>query len=628
MAVLQHRDLGRGRQQIVHQRRRQRVAVGVVAGPLVQRAADALHDPARDLALHDRRIDHHPAVLADDVAQDGDPPGVGVHLAGAGVGGIGVGDRRRLVAGRVLEPGRGVRRQGLRVAVGRGRHVGQRHVPRRRAQHRDHPAAEAEVSGGGLQQVRRDGQDLVAHPGCRGPGGSPGDHGAAAPAGAEPVRRAVALMQRHRLHAHAELVRDHLGDCGLEALAVRARSHVHAHGAVGLDPHDCSLRAQCTPADRRRLHEQAQADPQEPALGAGPGLLGPERLEVEHGRGLLQRLGRGDAVVDAAGGRGVGKLAAPDDVAPPELERVHSEPVGHQVHHELAGDGLHLPRAAIGASAHRVGEHGGSRPAHPGDPVGAGEHRHQVGAAGRHATERVGPAVAEVVDLGTEDLARPVHRHHHLHSLDARRVGRDQVLPPVLDPLQGPAQILCGEQHSHLLASREHLLAERPAHVAHVDVHLMLADSEDAGRGEGQLVGALRRGPDVEPASVELPVRHQSASLHGHVALPLLAECLGHHQVSRLEHGRQGGIGPARDRGEVGSQLGMDQVRALGCLLEVDHRRPGLVVDLDQLQGILGRVAVPGDHECHRIAHEPDVAGGQHVGGNDRIPGWGDRRAQ
>src|SRR5215204_4005326 len=58
--------LRRGGEQVVHEAARQRVADLVVDEALVEHAADALYDAAGNLALDDLRVDHLPAVLADD----------------------------------------------------------------------------------------------------------------------------------------------------------------------------------------------------------------------------------------------------------------------------------------------------------------------------------------------------------------------------------------------------------------------------------------------------------------------------------------------------------------------------------------------------------------------------------
>src|SRR5262245_5124682 len=89
MLDLDLRNLGRGRHEVVHERAGEHVAVDVVGGVLVEDLADALRDAAADLAVHDRRVDHPPAVLDHHVARDVDLAGAQVHLDDAGVGGTG-----------------------------------------------------------------------------------------------------------------------------------------------------------------------------------------------------------------------------------------------------------------------------------------------------------------------------------------------------------------------------------------------------------------------------------------------------------------------------------------------------------------------------------------------------------
>ena len=107
-------------------------------------------------------------------------------------------------------------------------------------------------------------------------------------------------------------------------------------------------------------------------------------------------------------------------------------------------------------------------------------------------------------------------------------------------------------------------------------------------------------------------------------------------RVSRC--GREGGLGAllvARLPGLVAVHVG-DAVVGLALvvaddgrigierLLRVHDRRQRLVVDLDQLQRVLGDVAVLGDDEGDLLALEADLVGGQHslrVVGQRRHPG-------
>ena len=84
-------------------RRRLRLALLGVDDLLVERRGDALGDAAAHLALHDRRVDHHAAVLHDDVALDRHAARLGVDLHHGAV--RGVGERAR--AGRSAAARRG-----------------------------------------------------------------------------------------------------------------------------------------------------------------------------------------------------------------------------------------------------------------------------------------------------------------------------------------------------------------------------------------------------------------------------------------------------------------------------------------------------------------------------------------
>src|SRR5579859_6900999 len=64
------RDVGRRRDEVVHERAGEELALLVVGRVLEQHAPDALGDAASDLAFDDGWVDDPPAVLDHDVAQD------------------------------------------------------------------------------------------------------------------------------------------------------------------------------------------------------------------------------------------------------------------------------------------------------------------------------------------------------------------------------------------------------------------------------------------------------------------------------------------------------------------------------------------------------------------------------
>ena len=105
MGDLDHRNVGGGREQVVQERRSERVAVVVVHEVLVQRAADSLRHPARDLPFDDHRVDHHTTVFAHDVAQDRYHTGRAIDLDGARVARVRPRERRSLERRGRFEPG-------------------------------------------------------------------------------------------------------------------------------------------------------------------------------------------------------------------------------------------------------------------------------------------------------------------------------------------------------------------------------------------------------------------------------------------------------------------------------------------------------------------------------------------
>ncbi len=234
MDVLDDRHLGRGRQQIVDERGGERVALLVPREVLEEHAADALHRAAGDLTLDDVRVDHRPAVLGDDVAQQLDLAGFDVDLAGAHVGGVGPdAERFGAVAGARLEAHRHVGRELVLAEVGEVGDLGHRHARRRRPLDRGETTLDHDVVGRRFEHVGGDRRDPLAQDRGRVADGT-GDHrAAAAAAGPRAVRRerGVALDRVDGRDVDAERVGGQLDRRRLQAVAGRAAGQVHADGA-------------------------------------------------------------------------------------------------------------------------------------------------------------------------------------------------------------------------------------------------------------------------------------------------------------------------------------------------------------------------------------------------------------
>ena len=307
---------------------------------------------------------------------------------------------------------------------------------------------------------------------------------------------------------------------------MRSRPLEHVDLAVGLDA-DVHRLDPVRAHPRLGLHVQRDPEPEIAALLARGALLGAELVIADHRRRLLERLRGRDVLERDAARHGVRQLVALEHVAAPQLERVDAELARRDVHHLLAGAGLDLPRPAVRAAPARVRVDARRRPPEVRDAVRAGEHHRgeRRRAPGAHHRERAG--VVDLVEARREHAAVVVDRHVDGDALEARGVRRDEVLAPVLDPLDRPAEVVGGEHDDLLVAAHVGLQPEPAAHVAHAHPHPVLGHAGDAGAHHAALVGHLGRDPHLEVGAVRVPARDHAPGLHRHLGLALLAERLG-----------------------------------------------------------------------------------------------------
>ena len=313
-----------------------------------------LHRAAGDLSLDDRRVDHHAAVLADDVAQQRDGAGVRIDLDRADV--ARVREHERLV-GRVavqdLQARFHARRQTAGLEVRGVRDLGDGARSRGCAAHardalddrrcrRARPPACGRRSPSPSLGVtaprpgsRRRGSDRCGSRRCRTRRASrwcrPG-----APSRRRTARRGT---------------RSRVARSSSRALARASRSRGRRRrcrrvGRGGARARCCTGRScsavRCTgrcPTPRRRPTANCSALPDA------------ERVVVEHRRGLLERLGGRHVEHGDAERQGVRELVALQHVAAAQLERVDAELAGEAVDRLLAEVGLELPRSAVRAHA-------------------------------------------------------------------------------------------------------------------------------------------------------------------------------------------------------------------------------------------------------------------------------------
>ena len=121
-----------------------------------------------------------------------------------------------------------------------------------------------------------------------------------------------------------------------------------------------------------------------------------------------------------------------------------------------------------------------------------------------------------------------VERHGRGAVLLAGLARGEEVLAPVLDPLQRRTDLARREHDAHLVALHHDLLAEAATRVAHDDADAVLGEAEQPRAEQPHLVRRLRRGVDRELARRARIVDEQAAAFHRRGRVRLLVDRLGH----------------------------------------------------------------------------------------------------
>ena len=317
----------------------------------------------------------------------------------------------------------------------------------------------------------------------------------------------------------------------------------------------------------------------------------------------------------------VRELVGLDEVAPPELGRVDVELVGRVLDEPL--DEVrrlgHPERAPVGDPAGRlvgvgaVGDDVGGR-----EVVGPGDDVEQPGPELARLGVGVERAVVrEHVDPQPEHLALVAQGQLAGHVVVAGEPGRDEVLGSRLDPLDRPADEQRRRRGHDVPGVDRHLVAEAAPDVGRDDADVLLGKPGHDGEQRPVGVGRLRRHVDRDVLGRRVDVGHAPARLERRWMRPW---------VEGVERDDDVGLG----EGPVGRLLlpGLPVVAAvvgLALLLVPDQRRvvgdrlprvddggQWLVLDVDEVERVVGDVGRLGHHRRHLLALEPNLVGRQH----------------
>ncbi len=367
------------------------------------------------------------------------------------------------------------------------------------------------------------------------------------------------------------------------------------------------------------LDAVADADAEIAVLGARPRLAF-GKAGIVDGRERDPLVGREVAAVerDRRAGAGLERKHVRHSfrrhqVAAADLGAVEAELIGDAVEQALHREG----GFRIAGAAHR----------HGGDLVGL-DHayverigRQQVGARepGRRvvrevdALRRIGAFVVDHLSAHAEEPSVVVEGDLEVPILLALLNGGEEMLAPVLDPLDRPPQDEAGGGERRLFRIEHELGAEAAADVRRHHAQPVLVEREEPHQEGARLVGELRRRPQRQPLLVHVVDRDRAAPFDRMRPAAVLLEV----DAGAVRRAREGlgdvAIGLPELDEEIARPRAMGARRARGQRLPaIGDCRQRLVVDRDQRGGVLGEVARPRDHQRHRLADEGDLVLGQH----------------
>ncbi len=239
-----------------------------------------------------------------------------------------------------------------------------------------------------------------------------------------------------------------------------------------------------------------------------------------------------------------------------------------------------------------------------------------------HAVERgrlgcadVGADVLHGVVAEPQQLAVLGERRLHARAAGGRACARRQVLEPVFDPANGDAELHRREPHQHDVGVDRRLDAVAAARVRRGEQpELRAGQAERGGRDAVEREGPLEVRPGGQRPGGGVPVGDHGVALDRRGAPARECEALPYDEVRAVE----GGVRVAVREAAVGG----DETRRLGGDEGVHDRVERLVVDLDELERVLGRVAIACDDDGQRLARVAcDLARGGVVGDRALHPG-------
>ena len=575
---------------------------------LVERMAYTLGNAALGLDARERLVDHGAAVHSRRVVHNSHLAGglVDLHLGNAGHkrrrrnGQAGRGMRGERVAARdVLYAQVGeVAQREVAVLLARGTFVGQTHVL----------AVEDNVGGVHVPHLGCFGANLLTELGRGVLGGKARHVRARTRVRAGVKRRHIGVHAAHhdQRALHAQLLGGNLRQNRVDAHAVIGSAGADGNEAVLFKAHVDA--GDIHVGDARALHgERTAQSTHTVAQVDGQRLVAP----TDHVHRAQQ------AAVECAGVELLvvvlrHDLALAHDVLKAQVGRVHVQHVGELVDGALHGKlALGGTVAAIRAAAVGIGVDGVPAKAARLHVVVDGQALVTRKADRRGGMLAIGAGVGQRVQVDGRDSAvvHGAQLNGHLHLV--ARVARGDGLLTGVAAVARTAGLLGDERHEDLAAAR--LLGAKAAADARLnDLHLRLRDIERLRDHAAHVEGHLRRGGHRD-TSKRVGRREGAEGFHGRGLRGLAGVgagkddvALGEGLVQVAKVARAAAYQVARDvaalrehKGHVA--LGVDHDVVIECLGKVEQRLEHLIVDLDELERLIGSLLGLGGDDRHLL---------------------------
>ena len=298
-----------------------------------------------------------------------------------------------------------------------------------------------------------------------------------------------------------------------------------------------------------------------------------------------------------------------------ELHRIEAEVVRHDVQQPLAEEiRLEPPRRAQGADRRLAGDEGLHRQCDVADAIGTGQELRGLRRHDPAVSADIRTHVRENMPAHGENRAVAFARDLNLAIDLARVVGRNQMLPAILDPFHRPADETRRERDQEFLGIELTLDAEAAADVDLDHVDIGLGHPEHRRQRPAVEEQHFGRAEHRQPFLGGIPFGDLAARLQRQAGQPMTPECL----LAGVFGLGEGRVGVAKFRliaHRAITARTFKQQRFVGCRrMPIRQCRKPLDIEFDRLERVLGQRLGLRHHYRDRLADIADL-----MLGDDRL---------